>query len=101
MTIHFASARNAAASPFARVLIQRRTLSAANDNLGHARRDPTIEEALRHFARYGLGAAAEARRQAETAFFSGDRAGYDHWLGICRVIDRRLAARVSRRVERD
>ena len=91
MTIHFASARDAAASTFAKVLIQRRPLAAANDNAAVQRNSKALQEALRHFAVYGLGAAREARKEAEAAFFEGDRAGYQHWLEICRILDRRMA----------
>ena len=35
-----------------------------------------------------LGAAREARRHAERAFFTGDSQGYDWWLGVCRALDR-------------
>ncbi|MBA4164172.1 MAG: hypothetical protein C0510_06015 [Erythrobacter sp.] len=57
--------------------------------------DLLLDAALRHFARHGIGAARAARAQAETAFFAGDRAGYDWWLAICRTLDRRLAARID------
>lgn len=50
-----------------------------------------LHAALRHFARHGLGAAREARREAERAFFAGDRERYDWWLGICRTLDARIA----------
>ena len=42
------------------------------------------------------GAAREARKQAERAFFSGDGQGYRWWLGVCRALDRRLAADLDR-----
>jgi hypothetical protein len=54
-----------------------------------------LHAALRHFAAHGLGAAREARRQAESAFFAGDRQTYDWWLGVCRTLDRRLAAQLE------
>lgn len=50
-----------------------------------------LHAALRHFAQHGLGAAREARRQAECAFFAGDRESYDWWLGVCRALDARIA----------
>ena len=55
-----------------------------------------LHAALRHFAEHGLGAAREARAQAEAAFFAGDRQAYDWWLGITRTLDRRLAAEAAR-----
>jgi hypothetical protein len=55
-----------------------------------------LHAALRHFAEHGLGAARAARRQAEAAFFAGDRQTYDWWLAVCRTLDRRLAAQLVR-----
>jgi hypothetical protein len=63
----------------------------ANDNASAFAADDLPREALLHFAEHGLGAAIEARRRAEAAFFAGDRPAYHHWLGICRTFDRRLA----------
>lgn len=93
MTVHFAAARSTARSPIARALARRACGRAANDN-GDAdgAEDLMLHAALRHFAAHGLGAARAARAQAETAFFAGDRQAYDWWLGICRTLDRRLAA---------
>ena len=36
-----------------------------------------------------------ARTEAERALAADDRQGYDWWLGICRTLDRRLAAQVA------
>lgn len=58
--------------------------------------DQMLRAALRHFAQHGIGAAREARAQAEKAFFAGDRQAYDWWLGITRTLDRRLAAETER-----
>lgn len=75
---------------------------AANDNggtvsgLGHS---AELRAALKHFAQHGLGAATVARHSAEQAFFSGDRRGYLHWLGICRTLDQRMATVLSSQVE--
>jgi hypothetical protein len=70
---------------------------AANDNSnpGHS---AELRAALKHFAEYGLGAANVARRNAEAAFFRGDRQGYGHWLGICRTLDRRMAGALAAKV---
>jgi len=99
MTIHFAAARPAC-SPFVGRGEQHASLRhPANDNgigLGH---DVSLRDTLKHFARFGLGAAEAARREAERAFFAGDRQTYEHWLGICRALDRRLAASLHQRVE--
>ncbi|MEE4205300.1 MAG: hypothetical protein V2I39_03350 [Erythrobacter sp.] len=111
MTIHFAAAHGTASAPacapIARGLVRRARDRAANDNaapapagaLPRARRTAPSEDvlraALRHFAEHGLGAARAARLRAETAFFAGDRAGYDWWLEITRTLDRRLALEIS------
>ena len=92
MTIRSALVRPAAplfVSPVQqRLVIQR----AANDNAARIGHDAVLRDALKHFARHGLAAAEVARREAEKAFFADDRRGYDHWLSICRALDRRMAA---------
>ncbi len=96
MTVHFAAARTGASSPVARILGRRRFLSAANDNCGQNGDDQLLRASLRHFAEHGLRAAEEARKHAEQAFFAGDRESYQWWLGICRMLDRRMAAQFER-----
>lgn len=97
MTLHFAAARSTARSPLARALARKAVGRAANDNGSAAASDDLmLHAALRHFAEHGLGAARAARKQAEAAFFAGDRQTYDWWLGICRTLDRRLAAQLVR-----
>ncbi len=100
MTLHFAAARSAARSPIARALRCPPVPSADNDNCA-TNDDRLLHAALRHFAAHGLRAAREARKQAEQAFFAGDREGYDWWLGVCRTLDRRLAAKVERGMATD
>ncbi len=91
-----------ASNAYARAMAVRAMRRAANDNggnegmLGLTSQDPMLRAALRHFADHGLGAAREARSRAEYAFFEGDRAAYDWWLGITRTLDRRLANEASR-----
>jgi len=102
MTIHFAPALSPNSSPVARALNQVAITSAANDN-GHATNvnipsDQMLRSALRHFAEHGLGAARDARAQAEQAFFAGDQNAYEWWLGITRTLDRRLAAQTERSI---
>jgi protein-tyrosine-phosphatase len=100
MTVHFAPARSIARSPLARAFARRTIARAANDNPDQAQartHDQMLHAALRHFAEHGLGAAREARKQAENAFFTGDRESYDWWLGICRTLDRRMAEEMTRR----
>jgi hypothetical protein len=70
---------------------------AANDNVRSRGDDRMLRAALRHFAAHGLGAAEAARSNAETAFFAGDRNEYRWWLGICRMLDRRMAEAVAAR----
>lgn len=99
MPIHFAAAkvpgRAPACAPIARAMVARAMERVANDNgdgsASHAANDQILRAALRHFAQHGLGAARAARAKAEEAFFSGDRQGYQWWLGITRTLDRRLA----------
>lgn len=98
MTIHFAAAR----TPLTAMLRSLRASAiigrAANDNAGPGH-SAELRAALRHFAIHGLGAANVARRNAEKAFFQGDREAYLHWHTICRTLDRRMAAALSDRVE--
>ena len=91
MTLRFAAARSTAASPLARALSRRAPGHAANDNATDTN-DHLLHAALRHFAEHGLGAARDAHRRAERAFFVGDRESYRWWLGVCRTLDKRLAA---------
>jgi len=70
----------------------------ANDNGGSRASDAMLHAALRHFAEHGLAAAHRARKQAEAAFFAGDRQGYDWWLEICRALDRRMASELGSRL---
>ncbi|MDB5724436.1 MAG: hypothetical protein JWQ16_1190 [Novosphingobium sp.] len=88
MTIRFAAAfSNESTARTLTVTVR----SAANDNALDFPRDTLLRAALKHFAEYGLGAAQQAHRNAEAAFFAGNRADYRHWLGICRALDRRMA----------
>lgn len=104
MSFHFAAARSVAHSPIARALARKALGRAANDNSDDETnlfgtpggQDMMLKAALRHFAEHGLGAAREARKHAERAFFSGDNQGYSWWLGVCRTLDRRLAAELDR-----
>ncbi|AKM06630.1 hypothetical protein AM2010_543 [Pelagerythrobacter marensis] len=96
MTVHFAASRSAEHSPLARILRRPALMKPANDNCLARSDDRMLHAALRHFARHGLGAAREARRQAEHAFFAGDREMYDWWHEICRTLDARLARGLDR-----
>ncbi len=104
MTVHFSPARTPETSILARVFMRRVLRAPANDNGEVATQNTlagnkVLQDSLRHFARYGLHAAANAREQAEIAFFEGDREGYDSWLAICRTLDRRLAEEFVRQAQ--
>lgn len=90
MTIRFAAARRGDGF-VRRALAGAGSLAAANDNGRGTGEDAMLRAALRHFAAHGLGAAEAARARAERAFFAGDDGQYRHWLGICRMLDRRMA----------
>jgi hypothetical protein len=93
MTIHFAAAIHDLGSRRLSAAQARAALApAANDNDHSDGLDKMLHAALRQFAQHGIGAAAHARGQAERAFFAGDSDTYHWWLGICRTLDRRLAA---------
>ena len=96
MTIRFSPARNR------NTLIKTVTtgagetalIEAANDD-GCAQQDETLPvEALRHFAVHGLCAAERARDLALDARRNGEEDEFERWLAVCRLFDRRMAARV-------
>jgi hypothetical protein len=91
MTIRFAAPPQALAPRLSPREIGKACGLPANDNSGARASDAMLHAALRHFAEHGLAAAHRARRQAEAAFFAGDRQGYQWWLEICRALDRRMA----------
>ena len=113
MTIRFAAAWGGTTPAIVRALCPSAPLSAANDNRGAGRRAlfafaPTppaadavtegqlLADTLRHFARHGLAAATQARAQAEVADAAGDSTGRDHWIAICRQLDRRMGDACAR-----
>ncbi|WP_054530219.1 hypothetical protein [Erythrobacter sp. SG61-1L] len=107
MTIHFAAAEGRLLPNLNTVRARATMGRPANDNIAlrpdaarDSAADPVAERAilhaaLRQFAQHGIGAADHARNQAERAFFSGDRETYRWWLGVCRTLDRRMAARLA------
>lgn len=108
MTIHFAAAiHNAGSRRLTRAQARASLARPANDNDndndkdGSTETDKMLHAALRQFAQHGIGAAAHARGQAERAFFAGDRDTYQWWLGICRTLDRRLAAKLVKNSRRE
>lgn len=100
MTLRFAAALPLSSARVGTVRHQRQLTRAANDNGVNRNPDLLLRDALKHFATHGLGAARIARHEAERAFFAGDRQSYTHWLGICRTLDRRMAAALSAQVDR-
>jgi hypothetical protein len=95
MTIRFAAPPHALAPRLNPRDIGKACGLPANDNGGARASDAMLHAALRHFAEHGLAAAHRARKQAEAAFFAGDRQGYQWWLEICRALDRRMAAAIE------
>lgn len=95
MTIRFAAPPHALAPRLSRREIGKACGLPANDNSGDRPSDSMLHAALRHFAEHGLAAADRARKQAETAFFAGDRQSYQWWLEICRTLDRRMASELG------
>ncbi len=96
MSLRFAAARPAALPVYiARAQLVRMATRAANDNGGGESHAEVLRAALKHFASLGLGAAADARDRARTAHYAGNRAGYLHWLAICRTLDRRMAVALA------
>jgi hypothetical protein len=91
MSIRFAAPPNARSARLSPREIGKAIGLPANDNGGSRASDAMLHAALRHFAEHGLAAAHRARKQAEAAFFAGDRQGYQWWLEICRALDRRMA----------
>lgn len=107
MTIRFAAAWGGITPAISRALCPSAPLGASNDNrrpvrLACSRKEaqPLAElspderllaDALRHFARHGLAAAAKARSEAVAAARAGDHERRDRWLAICRQLDRRMA----------
>ncbi|HTN14449.1 MAG TPA: hypothetical protein VL094_06555 [Sphingomonadaceae bacterium] len=111
MTIHFAAADGRLIPNLSTSRARATMARPANDNIAlhnENSRDlaeaqgadrATLHAALRQFAQHGIGAAEHARNQAERAFFSGDRDTYRWWLGVCRTLDRRMAAGLAHHAE--
>ena len=101
MTLRFAAARRSTASPLARALVRKALAQPVNDNAepatGRAEIDPELRAALLHFAAHGLGAARSAKAEAELAHAAGDDTRYRYWLGVCHMLDRRMAGHLARR----
>ncbi|MDE2597123.1 MAG: hypothetical protein KGL44_09625 [Sphingomonadales bacterium] len=100
MPIRFAAACRGESATIARALTVPRVRDAANDNVDGLCRDALLRAALRHFAEHGMAAAGQARDNAVQARRVDDREGYQHWLEICRALDRRMAATLTARKPR-
>ncbi|MDE2406134.1 MAG: hypothetical protein KGM17_15795 [Sphingomonadales bacterium] len=92
MSIRFAAAGSGECAIVTKVLTRPSLTRPANDTEAGLGRDALLRATLRHFAAWGLQAAERARDNAEAAYFEGRRDEYQHWLAICRTLDRRLAA---------
>ncbi len=97
MTIRFAAPPSRCAPRMTPRRIREAAVPPANDNGAAHTSDALLHAALRHFAEHGLSAARRARKQAEAAFFAGDRQTYRWWLEICRALDRRMAGELDLR----
>lgn len=120
MAIRFSAARDKACPVIVRAMCPSVPLSPANDNVEEAAADEhsaepsrlplpgerarasaasdrILAEALRHFARHGLSAAAHARANAAAARLSGDEAACVWWIAICRQFDQSMADEFARR----
>lgn len=83
-------------------------LSAVNDNPAndiasppaHGEDAAMLAAALRLFAAHGLSAARQAEHRAEAAARLGDAEETAWWLGVCRMLDRRLARDLAARQAR-
>ena len=96
MSVFFAAARSAAASPVARVLTRRPVPVAANDTgVADAGDQEVLQAALRHFSTHGLGAAQAAYKEAVRARQIGDHSAGNRWSAICRMLDKRLGAALA------
>ena len=91
MSIRFAAAGTGDCAAVARVRRRPRLRTPANDCDTGVSQDLLLQSTLRHFSRFGLGAAEQARNSAARAFFYGDRQAYRHWLAVCRKLDRQMA----------
>lgn len=100
MTIHFAAARNIKAGIVSRCLGLPMPARAANDNGDAGDHTQVLRASLKFFAEHGLGSALEARLRAEQAWRADRQGDYRHWLAVCRMFDRRMAATLDKRLAR-
>lgn len=96
MTIRLATAATGSSSVIARVICTPALQFPANDDEGEPGDDRILWEALRHFGDHGLRAAQEAATSAKVALEAGDHDGFEWWLSVCRMLDRKLGESLSR-----
>lgn len=77
-------------------LMIRHTANDSQASAKHAAFDPALVAALRHFTRHGLASADAAGAEAKAALIAAKSDSFDHWLGITRHFDRRLALHIER-----
>jgi len=98
MTIHFSAAQSNLAGQAVRSVLSCMPLRPANDNGPEPANDVLLRQALLHFGKHGLGAPRLAADRAIEACEAGDEERTRHWLGVCRLLDRRLATRTAKRL---
>lgn len=73
----------------------------ANDNgrtaTPRSHNDAMLMEALHLLVAKGLSAARFAGNEAESAAHAGDHVGYRWWIGVCHVLDARMAMQIEAR----
>lgn len=101
MTIRFAPARNrdALARTVAWGTNELSRVRAANDSDASPEDQALLVETLRHFATHGLSSAERAKSMAVVAARAGDKAGYNQWLSVCGMLDKRMAKTLAASVE--
>ena len=103
MSIRFAAAHHSMAARFVRPRSALLLPHAANDNRRAGAASPALDDALcdalRHFAEHGLGAAEQARQEAERCHAQGALDACREWLEICRRLDRRMASTLARKLD--
>lgn len=81
--------------------LPRATLPAANDNVSGGLIAGELEDALRHFAAYGLAAARDAERAAKAALQRGDEAQFVYWSRICGLLSPQMGRALARKAGRE
>lgn len=101
MSIRLVVPPSALAARIAPEQIHSRCRAFANDNGTQRNIDAHLQAALRHFSVHGLAAASNAAQQAALCARTGNGRGYEEWLGICNILDRRLARDMAKDMVKD